>query len=155
MNHSCYNNNYAYLSYDELLVGAPLFRTSSIEPEIGRVFLYRNNRVSFMYVAFSLSLSLSLSPSLLPSLSLSEIILILGQFWVYENYNWGTNSLLSFWLCHGQPWRHQWRWMGWYDFELCLTMYWHVLCHRCCHKCTIHWNQQQWARNCVHLSQHS
>ena len=37
--HSC-------CSYDELLVGAPLFRISSTEPEIGRVFLYRNNRVS-------------------------------------------------------------------------------------------------------------
>jgi hypothetical protein len=60
-------------SYDELLIGAPLFRTSSIEPEIGRVFLYRNNRVglnSYSKTA-ALFLSLCLPISLLPSLYLS------------------------------------------------------------------------------------
>ena len=56
-----------YYSYDELLVGAPLFRTGSTKPEIGRVFLYRNVNVSFIRLSLSLSLSLHFEASLPPS----------------------------------------------------------------------------------------
>ena len=32
-------------SFDELLIGAPLYTANLTEPETGRVFLYRNNGV--------------------------------------------------------------------------------------------------------------
>ena len=40
-------NSFVYIehSLDELLVGAPLYRANSSEPETGRVFLYKNTRV--------------------------------------------------------------------------------------------------------------
>ena len=44
-------------SFDDLLVGAPLYTANLTEPETGRVFLYRNNGVckqiffSLLYLA--------------------------------------------------------------------------------------------------------
>ena len=31
--------------YDELLVGAPLYRANATQPDTGRVYVYRNNMV--------------------------------------------------------------------------------------------------------------
>ena len=42
-----YGNTFVVIcSFDELLVSAPLFRVNSIEPETGRVYLYKNTGVS-------------------------------------------------------------------------------------------------------------
>ena len=45
-------------SFDEFLVGAPLFTANSTEPETGRVFVYRNSGVYSFSSHVSLSLSL-------------------------------------------------------------------------------------------------
>ena len=72
---------YARYSYDELLVGAPLFRISSTEPEIGRIFLYRNNRVrnSLSESVFPLSLSEITAALSLSLLSLQDTC----TYWYY------------------------------------------------------------------------